>query len=174
MKTLIDHLGQYAEYHRDRRNIATHFVGIPMIVLAVAVLLSRPGFEAFGLWLSPAALVSLLSARFYFRLDGAYGLVMAMVLLLCLWVGAGLAVQSTALWLGAGLALFVVGWIIQFVGHHYEGRKPAFVDDLSGLIVGPLFVVAELGFLMGLRREVERAVEERAGPTCIREKKAAV
>ncbi|WAG79259.1 DUF962 domain-containing protein [Metapseudomonas furukawaii] len=174
MKTLIDHLGQYAEYHRDRRNIATHFVGIPMIVLAVAVLLSRPGFEAFGLWLSPAALVSLLSARFYFRLDGAYGLVMAMVLLLCLWVGAGLAVQSTALWLGVGLALFVVGWIIQFVGHHYEGRKPAFVDDLSGLIVGPLFVVAELGFLMGLRREVERAVEERAGPTCIREKKAAV
>ncbi|BAU71819.1 Mpo1 family 2-hydroxy fatty acid dioxygenase [Metapseudomonas furukawaii] len=174
MKTLIDHLGQYAEYHRDRRNIATHFVGIPMIVLAVAVLLSRPGFEAFGLWLSPAALVSLLSARFYFRLDGAYGLVMAMVLLLCLWVGAGLAVQSTALWLGVGLALFVVGWIIQFVGHHYEGRKPAFVDDLSGLIVGPLFVLAELGFLMGLRREVERAVEERAGPTCIREKKAAV
>jgi uncharacterized membrane protein YGL010W len=174
MKTLIDHLGQYAEYHRDRRNIATHFVGIPMIVLAVAVLLSRPGFEAFGLWLSPAALVSLLSARFYFRLDGAYGLVMAVVLLLCLWVGAGLAVQSTALWLGAGLALFVVGWVIQFIGHYYEGRKPAFVDDLSGLIVGPLFVVAELGFLMGLRREVERAVEERAGPTCIREKKAAV
>ncbi|MGQ7816356.1 Mpo1 family 2-hydroxy fatty acid dioxygenase [Metapseudomonas furukawaii] len=174
MKTLIDHLGQYAEYHRDRRNIATHFVGIPMIVLAVAVLLSRPGFEAFGLWLSPAALVSLLSARFYFRLDGAYGLVMAVVLLLCLWLGAGLAVQSTALWLGAGLALFVVGWVIQFIGHYYEGRKPAFVDDLSGLIVGPLFVVAELGFLMGLRREVERAVEERAGPTCIREKKAAV
>ncbi|OWJ90627.1 hypothetical protein B6S59_27160 [Pseudomonas sp. A46] len=174
MKTLIDHLGQYAEYHRDRRNIATHFVGIPMIVLAVAVLLSRPGFEAFGLWLSPAALLSLLSARFYFRLDGAYGLVMAVVLLLCLWVGAGLAVQSTALWLGAGLGLFVVGWVIQFIGHYYEGRKPAFVDDLSGLIVGPLFVVAELGFLMGLRREVERAVEERAGPTCIREKKAAV
>ena len=42
MKTLVDHLAQYAAYHRDRRNIASHFIGIPMIVLAVAVLLSRP------------------------------------------------------------------------------------------------------------------------------------
>ncbi|MCY1314444.1 hypothetical protein D9M70_650910 [compost metagenome] len=96
-----------------------------------------------------------------------------MLLALCLWLGAALAVQGTALWLGAGLGMFVVGWVIQFVGHYYEGRKPAFVDDLMGLIVGPLFVVAELSFLLGLRAEVERAVEERAGPTCIREKKAA-
>ena len=28
----------YARYHRDRRNIATHFVGVPMIVFAVQVL----------------------------------------------------------------------------------------------------------------------------------------
>ncbi len=174
MKTLIDQLGQYAEYHRDRRNIATHFVGIPLIVVAVAVLLSRPGTEAFGLWLSPAALVSLVSALYYFRLDLRYGLVMAVLLAGSLWIGAALAVQGTAAWLGAGLGLFVVGWIIQFVGHYYEGRKPAFVDDLTGLIIGPLFVVAELGFLLGLRKEVEHAVEERAGPTCIREKKAAV
>ncbi|MDH4870546.1 Mpo1-like protein [Pseudomonas sp. BN515] len=174
MKTLIDQLGQYAEYHRDRRNIATHFVGIPLIVVAVAVLLSRPGTEAFGLWLSPAALVSLVSALYYFRLDLRYGLVMTVLLALSLWIGAALAVQGSAAWLGAGLGLFVVGWIIQFVGHYYEGRKPAFVDDLTGLIIGPLFVVAELGFLLGLRKEVEHAVEERAGPTCIREKKAAV
>ena len=37
MKTLVEHLGQYAAYHRDRRNIASHFIGIPLIVLAVAV-----------------------------------------------------------------------------------------------------------------------------------------
>lgn len=174
MKTLIDQLGQYAEYHRDRRNIATHFVGIPLIVVAVAVLLSRPGFDAFGLWLSPAALVSLVSAFYYLRLDLRFGLVMAVLLWLSLWVGAALAVQGTATWLGAGLGMFVVGWVIQFVGHYYEGRKPAFVDDLTGLIIGPLFVVAELAFLLGLRKDVERAVEKRAGPTCIREKKAAV
>ncbi|CAD5106643.1 Mpo1 family 2-hydroxy fatty acid dioxygenase [Zestomonas carbonaria] len=174
MKTLTDYLGQYAEYHRDRRNIASHFIGIPMIVLAVAVLLSRPGLELGGLWLSPAALVALAAAWFYLRLDLRFGVVMAVLLAFCLWGGAVLAVQGTALWLGAGVGLFVVGWVIQFIGHYYEGRKPAFVDDLMGLVVGPLFVVAELAFLLGLRDEVRREVEERAGPTCIRERKAAI
>jgi len=172
MKTLVDHLAQYAAYHRDRRNIASHFIGIPMIVLAVAVLLSRPGFALFGLWLAPATLVALAAALFYLRLDTRFGLVMSLLLALCLWAAAGLALAGTALWLSAGLGLFVVGWVIQFVGHYYEGRKPAFVDDVMGLVVGPLFVVAELAFLFGLRKEVEHAVVEIAGPTCIREKKA--
>lgn len=172
MKTLVDHLAQYAAYHRDRRNIASHFIGIPMIVLAVAVLLSRPGFEIAGLWLAPATLTALAAAVFYLRLDTRFGLLMTALLGLCLWAGASLAVASTALWLTAGIGLFVIGWIIQFIGHYYEGRKPAFVDDVMGLVVGPLFVVAELAFLLGLRKDVEQAVVERAGPTCIREKKA--
>lgn len=168
MKTLVDHLAQYAAYHRDRRNIATHFVGIPLIVLAVAVLLSRPGLSTLGLWWSPASLTAIAAVGFYLRLDLRLGLVMTALLGLCLWAGALLAEQSTAVWLGWGLGLFVLGWIIQFVGHYYEGRKPAFVDDLMGLAVGPLFVVAELGFLLGWRDEVRAAVEQRAGPSCIR------
>jgi uncharacterized membrane protein YGL010W len=173
MKTLIDHLAQYAAYHRDRRNIASHFIGIPMIVLAVTVLLARPSVELAGLWLSPATLVALLATLFYLRLDLRFGLLMGALLSLCLWAAAGLAAQSTGVWLGSGIGLFVLGWIIQFVGHYYEGRKPAFVDDLMGLVIGPLFVVAEAAFLLGLRREVEQAVVQRAGPTCIREKKLA-
>jgi uncharacterized membrane protein YGL010W len=69
--------------------------------------------------------------------------------------------------------MFVVGWVIQFVGHHYEGRKPAFVDDLTGLIVGPLFVVVEAGFLLGLRSELKQAIEERAGPVALRNQRSA-
>lgn len=168
MKTLIDHLAQYAAYHRDRRNIATHFIGIPLIVLAVAVLLSRPGVAVLGLWLSPAALTALAAGLFYCRLDLRFGLLMSGLLGLCLWAGAGLAQQSVGVWLGWGIGLFVLGWIIQFVGHYYEGRKPAFVDDIMGLAVGPLFVVAELAFLLGWRDEVREEVEKRAGPSCIR------
>ena len=36
---------QYARYHRDRRNIATHFFGIPLIVFAIGVFLARAQFE---------------------------------------------------------------------------------------------------------------------------------
>ena len=68
------------------------------------------------------------------------------------------------MWLGSGIGLFVLGWVIQFVGHYYEGRKPAFVDDVSGLIVGPLFVAAELAFLLGLRHDLKEQIEQRAGP----------
>ncbi|WP_194792345.1 DUF962 domain-containing protein [Pseudomonas sp. UFMG81] len=174
MKNLVEHLSQYAAYHRDPRNIATHFVGIPLIVLAVSILLSRPGWDVAGFWLSPALLLATWSVWFYLRLDTRFGLVMGLLLGLCLWAGQALAQHSTGLWLSAGLGAFVVGWIIQFVGHAYEGRKPAFVDDLSGLIIGPLFVVAELAFMAGLCGELKKAVEANAGPVAIRQKKAAV
>ena len=168
MKTLNDHLAQYAAYHRDPRNIQTHFVGVPMIMLAVVVLLSRPGWTVGGILVSPAVLAALTSCVFYARLDLRYAGAMALVLAAMLAAGHGLAGQSTALWLGAGLGLFAVGWVIQFVGHFYEGRKPAFVDDLMGLLIGPLFVIAELGFALGLRRSVQEAVHARSGPVRLR------
>ncbi len=161
MKTLTDHLSQYAAYHRDRRNIATHFVGIPMIVVAVAALLSRPAFSG----VSPATLVTLGAVIFYFRLDLRFGAVMLVAMSLSLWAGALLAAESTTVWLSGGLGLFAIGWVIQFVGHWFEGRKPAFVDDLVGLLVGPLFIVAEAGFALGLRAGVRDEIEVRVGPT---------
>ena len=63
--------------------------------------------------------------------------------------------------------------MIQFVGHHYEGRKPAFVDDVTGLIVGPLFVVVELAFLLGMRHELKEQIEARVGGVRLRQKNAA-
>lgn len=159
-------LAQYAEYHRDRRNIATHFVGVPMIMFGALVLLSRPGFELAGLALSPAwLLLALVIAWTLSRGALALGLVTSAV-----WVA--LAVLAHAVqgpWWAWGLGFFGVGWVIQFVGHYYEGRKPAFVDDLVGLFVAPMFVLLELlapaGFFKGLMAEVERL----AGPTLLRD-----
>ena len=163
MTDLERSLAAYGEYHRDRRNVATHLVGIPMIFLAVVVLLSRPVLPLAGVPLNPAILLSLAAAFFYLRLDLRFGLVMAALLALCCWMGLWLAALGTAQWLGWGGGLFVIGWIVQFVGHHFEGRKPAFLDDLKSLLVGPLFVVAEIAFLLGLRREL-RAALSGSGP----------
>ncbi|WP_085712657.1 MULTISPECIES: DUF962 domain-containing protein [unclassified Pseudomonas] len=174
MKSLVDHLSQYAAYHRDPRNIASHFIGIPLIVVAVAVLLSRPEWSVGGLWISPAVIAALASAWFYLRLELKLGVLMTVLMGLSVWTGHALAQQSTLVWLSAGLAMFVIGWAIQFVGHHYEGRKPAFVDDLSGLIVGPLFVVAELAFMLGMRHELKEQIEARAGVVRANPNRAAV
>jgi uncharacterized membrane protein YGL010W len=171
MKRLVDHLSQYATYHRDPRNIASHFIGIPLIMVAVAVLLSRPQWA--GGWLSPAVLVSLASAWFYLRLELRLGVLMSVLLGLSVWAGQTLAQQSTLVWLSSGIGMFVAGWVIQFIGHYYEGRKPAFVDDVSGLIVGPLFVVVELMFLLGLRHDLKEQIEARAGGVRINPNRAA-
>jgi uncharacterized membrane protein YGL010W len=166
MKTLTDQLAGYAAYHRDRRNIATHLVGIPVIVFAVVVLLSRPALgEAAGVPVTPALLAALAAGAYYLALDRPLGLAMAAVLAAMLALAAPLAEASTGAWLGWGAGLFVAGWIVQFVGHAFEGRKPAFVDDVTGLLIGPLFVAAEVAFMVGRRGALREAIERRAGPT---------
>lgn len=163
MKTLADHLTQYAAYHQDPRNVATHFVGIPMIVLAVTILLSRPGWMLAGMALTPAIVVAVLSVLFYLRLDVRFGVAMAAQLALSIWASQWFAAQATVVWWGWGLGLFVAGWVIQFVGHYFEGRKPAFVDDIVGLLVGPLFLTAEAAFALHLRLEVKAEMQRRLG-----------
>jgi uncharacterized membrane protein YGL010W len=169
MRTLVDQLATYATYHRDPRNIATHFVGVPIIVLSVLILLSRVSVDVAGIAVTPALVVFLLSSLFYLKLSLTYGLAMFVIHGALLLIAGHFATLSTMAWLGAGVGIFVVGWIIQFVGHYYEGRKPAFVDDLIGLAIGPLFVVAELGFLVGLGKKTQAQVEAIAGPVRRRE-----
>jgi uncharacterized membrane protein YGL010W len=55
------------------------------------------------------------------------------------------------------------------VGHFYEGRKPAFMDDAVGLLVGPMFVVAEFLFSQGWGKALMAEIERRAGPTMLRD-----
>lgn len=164
MNKLVDLLAQYASYHRDRRNILTHLVGIPMIVLSVMVLLARPTLVTVGsLPINPGTVIGVLLALYYLKLDLRLGAVMAAVLALGLEVALHTAPLATGAWLAWGVGLFVVGWAIQFVGHYFEGRKPAFVDDVIGLLIGPLFVLAEVAFMLGLRKDVEAAIEQKAG-----------
>lgn len=161
MTNLVRHLSAYADYHRDERNIATHVLGIPLIVLAITILASRPAIAlGGGVALTPAMLLSAGLAFFYLRLDLRFGVVMAILLAMSCWAGGAVAAWPTAVWLACGIGAFVVGWAFQFLGHYFEGRKPAFVDDLSGLIVGPLFVVAEVAFFVGWRLDVKRGMAQ--------------
>ena len=145
MKNLTDQLAQYATYHRDRRNIATHLVGIPMILLALQVLLSRPVLADAGVPVTPALILTAITALYYLRLDRPLGALMALLMAAGLALAWPLASQSTPLWL-------------------WSGRKPAFADDLMGLVIGPLFVVAEVVFALGGRRALHDAITARADP----------
>ena len=38
-----------------------------------------------------------------------------------------------------GGGMFVAGWVLQFVGHHYQGNPPKFFGDRRNLLVGLLW-----------------------------------
>lgn len=165
MKSMIDQLANYAAYHRDRRNIWTHFIGIPMIMFSVVILLSRPFFGEVGsISLNPAIFAAIIVGLYYLRLDLRFGILMSLILALMVVLAYPIAEAGMNTWLGWGIGLFVVGWIIQAVGHIFEGRKPAFLDDLIGLIIGPLFVTVEIVCALGMRKEVMAEIERRVGP----------
>ena len=154
-------LVQYARYHRDPRNIASHFLGIPLIVLAIGVLLAR--LDVAGV--TAAWLVWALSAAWYLsRGNLALGVATSAVNAGLMAAAHPLAAGPVAAWLGWGIGLFVLGWAIQFVGHWWEGRKPAFVDDVVGLLVGPMFVVAEWLLAAGWNPPLAAEIERLAGP----------
>jgi uncharacterized membrane protein YGL010W len=46
---------------------------------------------------------------------------------------------------------------------HRDRRKPAFVDDVVGLLVGPMFVVAEVLMSAGLLQRMRMGIEHQAG-----------
>ena len=120
-----------------------------MIMFSVVILLSRPVLVVAGLPVTLALLAAIAAGAYYLRLHPPTGLLMALVLAAMLYLAGRIAGMQTATWLGWGLGLFVVGWIIQAVGHVYEGRKPAFMDDLIGLVIGPPFVLCGAAFPFG-------------------------
>src|SRR3954466_16005493 len=101
----------YATYHTDPRNRLCHMAGIPLIVFCVV----RWTCPAGGL-LPAAALVLPL----YLYWDLALGAAMAVVLF-----AMALAARPLPSW--PFFVFFVVGWYLQFLGHRYEGKSPAFL-----------------------------------------------
>ena len=169
MQGLEQNLTQYAAYHRDRRNIATHFVGVPMIVFSVVLALAVVTIPLGPISATLAALVSIAACIYYVRLDLTLGLTMAVTLfLMCAAASEITHRMGTEASLGIAAAIFVVGWAIQFLGHKWEGMKPAFIDDAKQLLIGPVFVAAEAYFLCGALPHLRRYIEDRVGPTVAR------
>jgi uncharacterized membrane protein YGL010W len=122
---------EYASYHTDRRNLVCHEIGIPLIVWSLFSLLCLVKIGPIDLALVAGALVII----FYLRLDVKLGLLALLAFAVLYLLGR---VTPWPVAVGA----FVVGWIFQFVGHGYEGKKPAFLNNIVHLLVGPLWIVS--------------------------------
>lgn len=88
-----DWVAQYSTSHQNRINRLCHTLGIPTILLSLAIF----------------------AAGFFLR----------------------------GLWIYAGI-LFVVGWLLQFIGHAFEGKPPEFFHDWRFLFVGVRWWMAKI------------------------------
>ena len=151
-------LSQYAAYHLNHKNILTHFIGIPLIVFSILCLTARVGFIGGGIELTLALGLIVVTSIYYLSLDRIFAFIMLVILLAMYPLALKIAHLDWMLWLSFSIGIFVVGWLFQFVGHFYEKKKPAFTDDIIGLAIGPLFVLAEMIFMLGFRKNLEERI----------------
>ena len=155
-------LASYASVHRDPRNKATHFIGIPVIVFSLLLILSLWRLEIGGREWTMSLIVAILAALGWIALDFGVGVVMA-IILVPTWYAAeafcGALGGPSATWVAFGV-LFVGGWVLQFLGHHYEGKRPALLDNIFQGFIGPMFLVAETMVALGYRADLADVMGE--------------
>ena len=125
-------LAKYAESHRNPLNELIHFVCIPAIVFSLLGIL----------WaLHPVVALAVVAGAlvYYARLSRPFALGMAAMSAVMLGL---LSMLPEGTVLVTSIGVFVLAWIGQFIGHHIEGKKPSFFDDLRFLLIGPLFVLS--------------------------------
>jgi uncharacterized membrane protein YGL010W len=154
-------LASYASVHRSGRNKATHFIGIPLIVFSLLLILTLWRIHPFDREVSMALVVAIVAVLGWMALDLGIGLIMG-ALMAPAWYAAealagALGPSSTVI---AFLVLFVGGWALQFLGHHYEGKRPALLDNIFQGFVGPMFLVAETLVASGYRADLATVMGE--------------
>jgi len=162
MKSLEDQMAIYAAYHQDARNKATHFIGVPIIVLSLFIPLAWLRADFGGVAVSAAMLFAAVVVLYYLILDLPMGIAMAVIFAALLWAGDRIAALGTVHGWAWFAGLFIGGWILQLVGHIYEGRRPALADNLFQIFVAPIFLCAEIFFALGYKPDLQSSVQQRA------------
>jgi len=145
-------LGNYSEDHRHPTNVTIHWICVPLIVWsAIAALWVLPvpsWLGRSGFWAGAAMFFAM---AFYMRLSRPLGFGMLTMFVILGLITEGLLRvlgPGNLLWLAIGV--FVIAWIAQFIGHHIEGRRPAFLTDLVYLLIGPAWITAKIMRKLGV------------------------
>jgi uncharacterized membrane protein YGL010W len=139
MQSVETLFADYASYHQTKGNKLFHRLGIPMIMFSLIGMLTQVTlFDVGTIRLDAAMVLIALSSAYYFILDWRLGIAMIAVSIAFYFVSAAIP-----FWLNA--ALFVLGWIFQFIGHKvYEHKNPAFFRNFVHLLIGPLWILNDV------------------------------
>lgn len=162
MNTIEERMGGYAAYHQDPRCKLTHLFGVPMVFYSPLIALGWLRTDVGGISISAAMVILAAVLIWYIRLDLQLGLLMTVISIPIAYFCDIASKMEFMTSLQIFLSIKVSGWVIQLVGHVFEGRRPALVDNLVQSLMGPLFVLAEVVFFFGFRKELREKVESLA------------
>jgi len=139
MRERFEHaLDDYATYHKNPKNKVTHYLGIPMIVFTIIVFLRLWDLpDLAGVPLDGALVVMAPVGLFYLMLNVGTGIGMILIFL-------GMYALAPLVAWPVALAVFIAGWVLQFIGHAFEGQSPAFFKNAAHLLIGPLWILNDL------------------------------
>jgi len=141
MRDIGSLFADYATYHRTPGNKWFHRFGIPLIMLSGLGMLARIPIVPY---VDAAVVLIAIASVIYFILDWRLAVLMVIVSIAFYFAGA-----AVPFWIN--VALFVIGWILQFVGHSvYEKRQPAFLTNAMHLLVGPLWILNDVVHIVRL------------------------
>jgi uncharacterized membrane protein YGL010W len=155
MRTADQWLDDYGDSHRNHTNKALHWLCVPVIAWCVLGLLWSLPFPGGIRALHPAANwagIAVLAALIYYSLLSIPLALGALPFLFaCLWSIDWLdRTAAVPLW-SICVLLFVAAWIGQFIGHAIEGKRPSFFKDIQFLMIGPLWLLADVYRRLGIR-----------------------
>jgi uncharacterized membrane protein YGL010W len=129
----------YASHHQTKGNKWFHRFGIPMIMLTLIGMLARIGLGMLlGVHVDAALVLIYLAFIYYLTLEWRLALPMLIV-------SIGFYLIGRWLPMSVNVALFILGWIFQFIGHAvYEHRQPAFFRNVVHLLIGPLWILNDV------------------------------
>ena len=147
MKSIHQWFDEYGESHQNKTNKIIHWICIPLIFWSIIALLSLIPIDFLikSNFIHLGTIIVILGLIFYLKLSFRIFLGMFFVSFYVLW--------DVYFWhqtigqnnlLIVSLTMFFLAWILQFIGHKIEGKKPSFIKDIQFLLIGPAWL---LGFI---------------------------
>ncbi len=148
-------MDKYAQSHQNHKNKIIHWVCIPVILFTITGLMAMipfPGSEKHWI-LNWSGLVIIFVSIYYASVSFSIMLGFLPVFIFFLFLHAFLRTYFESMgisYIVILVAAFVIAWIGQFVGHHIEGKRPSFFDDLQFLLIGPAWLLHFIYKAIGL------------------------
>jgi len=154
MRTVEEWLHDYGVSHQNPINKIIHWFCVPLIVLSVIGLLWSIPVPEFMSNISPylnfGTIVLALGIIYYAILSIPLAIGMAVFSTILFFTLSWMSGWGIELW-KSSLAIFVAAWVVQFIGHEIEGKKPSFFKDIQFLMIGPIWLMSFLFKKAGIK-----------------------